>query len=568
MAESAFNSHLRLAGLLLLAPIGLSALATPYLSSFFTVPIMLALVCVGIAASWGLLVGLASTGRDSLFAAAGLVLGGLALTVVIAAAGGVASPVTLMLIALPLEAWWVKRSRRAAQAGFFAAASVLGVLVALQGAGLFLPLAPSAFWHWLLPIGYAFSLLQRFNQTPHADVVPTSDPTSDPTSELEALSDAAVLRVDSAGEVVSVNRHSQTVLGLPGQHLRGQGFFERLHVADRVTYLTALADLRLTGVDQTLDVRLRVPEGETGSAVKLFALTMVQRKIDLSVFLSVRSRGEEVDLKHRLEEAIERADRLELTKSRFLAAVSHELRTPLNAIIGFSEMMNSGMAGPFADPRQAEYVGIIRESGQHLLSVVNSILDVSKIESGTYTINAEPFPFADAVEFCRAMLAGQAKTKAISLRVQIERDIGDVCGDRRAIQQTLINLVGNAIKFTPEGGAVTIGAHRQGRRLQFWVSDTGIGIAACDLEQIGRPFVQVCSDYNRQHEGAGLGLSIVKGLVELHQGTLSVASAPGEGTTVTVTLPIDGPETDAAIGGSKGTERHGRQIAESFRKSA
>lgn len=555
--------HLRLTGLLLLGPLVLAALATPYLAIVYPAPIMLALICAAIAASWTSVAALASTGRFGPAAVGALGLGTLALTVVIACAGGAGSPAALVLAALPIEAWWAGRSRRALQTGCVAGAASLGALVGLHAFDM-LPQTSAGLWQWLLPVGYALTLVMRRNDF----IIPAAALHSDAPSELDTLSDCAVLRLDQSGEVLSVNARAKDVLGLPGEHLLGSALFDRLHVSDRVIYMTALANLRLTGTMQAVDLRLRVPEGETGSTVKLFSVAMTQRAADLSVFLLIRDRQDFADLQRRATLATERADSLDVAKSRFLAAVSHELRTPLNAIIGFSDMMIQGMAGPFADPRQAEYVGIVRDSGQHLLSVVNSILDVSKIESGTYTISPEPFRFEEAVEFCRSMMAGQAQAKHVALRVQIERNVGELCGDRRAIQQTLINLVGNAVKFTPEGGAVTIGAHRQGRRLQFWISDTGIGIADCDLAQLGRPFVQVRNDYTRHHEGAGLGLSIVKGLVGLHGGTLSVASAPGEGTTVTVTLPVDGPDQTSMNEEMDWMVDHGTQDAETYRKIA
>jgi cell cycle sensor histidine kinase DivJ len=529
----------------------------------YSAPIMLALICGSIAASWTNVAGLASTGRFQPFAALALVLGAVALGVVVASAGGAGSPAALVLVALPVEAWWTGRSRLALQAGCLAAAASLGALVGLSAFDM-LPAVPAGLWQWLLPVGYALTLVLRRDDL----VTPGVILRDAGGSELDTLSDCAVLRLDTSGDVLSANARSRDVLGLPVEHLMGSALFDRLHVSDRVVYMTALANLRLTGVMQTADLRIRVPAGETGSVIHLFSVSMTQRAADLSVFLLIRNRQDFADLLRQATVASERAASLDVAKGRFLAAVSHELRTPLNAIIGFSDMMIQGMAGPFADPRQAEYVGIVRDSGQHLLSVVNSILDVSKIESGTYTISPEPFRFEEAVEFCRSMLAGQAQAKHVALRVQIERNVGELCGDRRAIQQTLINLVGNAIKFTPEGGAVTVGAHRQGRRLQFWISDTGIGIADCDLAQLGRPFVQLRNDYTRHQEGAGLGLSIVKGLVELHGGTLAVASAPGEGTTVTVTLPVDGPDQTSMNEGMNWMVDHGTQNAETYRKSA
>ncbi|TIM20055.1 MAG: HAMP domain-containing histidine kinase, partial [Mesorhizobium sp.] len=219
-----------------------------------------------------------------------------------------------------------------------------------------------------------------------------------------------------------------------------------------------------------------------------------------------------------------------------------ELRTPLNAIIGFSDMLLHEMFGTFKDPRQKEYVGLVKESGQHLLAVVTSILDVSRIEAGAYATEPEPFRFVEAVEMCQSMMRLQAEAKNIDLQAQIAPDAGEINADRRAVQQVLINLVSNAIKFTPDGGDVVVGAKRIGSRLHFWVRDTGIGIAEEDFANLGKPFMQIQNDYTRRFEGTGLGLSLVKGLVALHEGTMSIESMPGEGTTVTISLPVDGPK--------------------------
>jgi cell cycle sensor histidine kinase DivJ len=205
-------------------------------------------------------------------------------------------------------------------------------------------------------------------------------------------------------------------------------------------------------------------------------------------------------------------------------------------------MLLHEMFGPFNDPRQKEYVGLVRDSGRHLLDVVTSILDVSRIEAGAYWTQLEPFRFADAVEMTRSMMQLQADTKGVRLDTRIAADAGEINADRRAVQQILINLASNAIKFTPGGGEVMIGAQRVGSRLHFWVRDTGIGIAEDDLASLGQPFVQVQNDYTRRFEGTGLGLSLVKGLVTLHEGTMSIESMPGEGTTVSISVPVDGPK--------------------------
>jgi cell cycle sensor histidine kinase DivJ len=250
-----------------------------------------------------------------------------------------------------------------------------------------------------------------------------------------------------------------------------------------------------------------------------------------------------------------------------LAAVSHELRTPLNSIIGFSDMMLHGLAGNFADARQKEYVGLVRESGSHLLSLVNSILDISRLEAGAFNAKPEPFRFEDAVEMCRSMLAQQAREKGIALTTEIPAEVGEIHADKRAVKQMLINLVCNAIKFTPNGGSVSVGAKRTGSHLHFWVADTGIGITRHDLARLGQPFVQVDNDYTRSFEGAGLGLSLVKGLVALHQGSMSIDSEPDHGTTVTIDLPVErlashAPVDHAPVGHAPAPMGHAIESAE------
>ena len=266
---------------------------------------------------------------------------------------------------------------------------------------------------------------------------------------------------------------------------------------------------------------------------------MRQQHGEQGIVMLVRTNNEMARLREALAATTDCAQSLEISKSRFLAAVSHELRTPLNAIIGFSDMLQHEMFGPFADPRQKEYVGLISESGNHLLSVVNSILDVSRIEAGTYPTTPEPFRFCEAVDMCHAMLKDQARNREIDLQVEIASDIGEIDADRRAVKQILINLLSNALKFTPSGGRVVVGGKRIGSRLHFWVSDTGIGIAEDDLALIGKPFTQIQNEYTKRFDGAGLGLSLVTGLVSLLHGTMAIESAPGEGTTVTISLPAD-----------------------------
>jgi cell cycle sensor histidine kinase DivJ len=232
------------------------------------------------------------------------------------------------------------------------------------------------------------------------------------------------------------------------------------------------------------------------------------------------------------------AEQADASKTRFLATMSHELRTPLNAIIGFSEMIVQEDALMLDAVRRKEYAQLINDSGQHLLSVVNGILDMSKMESGNFEISPEPFAPRAALINCCNLLALKARENNIDLVTRAPEDLSVMTGDPRAFKQIVLNLVANAIKFTERGGMVTVSAAVEGSRLVLRVTDTGVGIAADDLKRVGDPFFQAGKTYQRRHEGTGLGLSIVKTLVGLHAGEITVQSRIDEGTTVTVALPL------------------------------
>jgi cell cycle sensor histidine kinase DivJ len=189
--------------------------------------------------------------------------------------------------------------------------------------------------------------------------------------------------------------------------------------------------------------------------------------------------------------------------------------------------------------KRKEYAQLINDSGQHLLSVVNGILDMSKMESGNFEISPEPFAPRAALLHCCNLLALKARENGVDLITRASEDLPVMNGDPRAFKQIALNLVANAIKFTERGGSVTVSAAVEGSRLILRVADTGVGIAAADLTRIGDPFFQAGKTFERRHEGTGLGLSIVKGLVGLHNGEISVQSKLGEGTTVAVALPLD-----------------------------
>jgi cell cycle sensor histidine kinase DivJ len=223
-------------------------------------------------------------------------------------------------------------------------------------------------------------------------------------------------------------------------------------------------------------------------------------------------------------------------KSRFLANMSHELRTPLNAIIGFSDIMRSRLFGPM-EGRYAEYAALIHESGGHLLDLINDVLDMSKIEAERFSLSLEPFDAREAVAAALRLTRVQADTARIQLRGVLPPAPLDVNADRRALKQIVLNLVSNALKFTQPGGQVNVIARGQGQVLEIIVADTGVGISRADLERLGRPFEQAGGVEQRQL-GTGLGLSLVRAFAELHGGTMTIKSILGEGTVVSIKLPV------------------------------
>ena len=243
----------------------------------------------------------------------------------------------------------------------------------------------------------------------------------------------------------------------------------------------------------------------------------------------------EVDLRRAKDEA-ELASR---SKTEFLANMSHELRTPLNAIIGFSDVLAGQIFGTLGDRRYADYARDIRESGLHLLNLINDVLDVSKVEFGKVELVEEEFEVASVVESCLRLMRERAHVAEIKLAIDLAQDLPVLRADRRRIKQILLNLLSNAVKFTPPGGRVTVGARDEEGWLRLSVSDTGIGIAEKDLETALRPFGQIDSRLARKYQGTGLGLPLTKAMVELHGGRLELESAPGVGTTAQVLLPPD-----------------------------
>jgi cell cycle sensor histidine kinase DivJ len=246
-----------------------------------------------------------------------------------------------------------------------------------------------------------------------------------------------------------------------------------------------------------------------------------------------------LDLNRRLREAEagrKKAEDEATGRARFLANMSHELRTPLNAIMGFSDIMRTRMFGEL-QPKYLEYAELIHESGHHLLDLINDVLDMSKIEAQRYELSREVFDVRDAVNAALRLLRLQADEAGVKLRGVLPAEPVEVDADRRAIKQIVLNLVANALKFTPAGGMVTVTADKAAGQFELLVSDTGVGIAPEDLERLGRPYEQA-GGMSAKAQGTGLGLSLVRSFSELHGGSMGLESRLGEGTAVTVRLPV------------------------------
>lgn len=357
----------------------------------------------------------------------------------------------------------------------------------------------------------------------------------------------AVVRYSATGEMMFISGSAESLFGCRRYQLSGTGLIDRMHVLDRPAFLSALSHARLDGRASGVELRMRRD--------LINDSTYFWLEVTLSPILASgdASRGYEVvavlrdvttrkDTEQELRAAHQEAQATSMAKSKFLATIGHELRTPLNAIVGFTDMMLNNIGGELSEDHE-EYARLIRQSGHHLLDTVTMLLDMSKIEAGKFELQTETFDPAEIVEPCLAMVEGAAAKREIRLVRNVGGHLPQIVGDERACRQMLINLVSNAIKFSAPNSAVRIDLKVRGASLVMSVSDDGIGMSEQDAARIGEPFFQAQNGLDRRYEGAGLGLSIVRGLVELHEGKMKVDSRLGEGTTVSISLPINGPSS-------------------------
>ncbi len=443
--------------------------------------------------------------------------------------GGAAGPLAVWCLA-PLAAAAAFRKPDLlplGAAGAFAAAA----LSALSSALLRLPTVPPSAAVWLglaaltgmaLALGVALVAL-------HVEAMQEREARDEiEIGLLEVLDNQPQLLLDlhPVGQIVEA--FGQPPAGWRARDLTDRSLFDLVQPEDRASAEAALQRAVRIGA-ATLSARpAHDPDGWWEVALR----RMSAKRVVVAVRDARGQRRREAEL----EAARAAAEQQNAGKSRFLANMSHELRTPLNAIMGFSDILRQRLFGPISD-RYAEYAELIHESGAHLLELINDVLDMSKIEADRFELARETFDPREAVSGALRLMRGQADRAGVSLRGVLPNIPLLANADRRAVKQIALNLLSNALKFTPRGGAVTLTLQAVGEVLELIVADTGVGIAPDDLARLGRPFEQA-GDASQKAAGSGLGLSLVRAFAELHGGEMCIESTLGDGATVIVRMPV------------------------------
>ena len=465
--------------------------------------------------------------------------------------GGVGAPLAVWcvmpaIVAIALEASWV--------GGLGLAAASLGLAAVLQGLHLASkpPEQPAAFWLSLVAVlttaGAAVGAMAVARARAQIGKQAVEDELAAFQTLMGDLPELA-LALDAAG-------HPQAVFGRPLAELDTSllhgGLVEAAQEADKPGLQTAMREAHETGFSSTEftpnalgSPRLLVlfQRAATGGLVAVVRRAPEDQPRSASILIPIPSAPSSADsladLSQRVKEAEAGRARAEADaqgRAVFLANMSHELRTPLNAIMGFSDVMRAKMFGDLT-PKYAEYAELIHESGRHLLDLINDVLDMSKIEARRYELSREVFDVRDPINASLRLLRLQADEVGVRLRGVLPNAPLEVDADRRAMKQIVLNLVSNALKFTPRGGLVTVAAQSSGGELELTVADTGVGIAPEDVDRLGKPYEQAGGPNDRA-QGTGLGLSLVAAFARLHGGEMSIESRLGEGAAITVRMPV------------------------------
>ena len=460
--------------------------------------------------------------------------------------GGMLSPLVVWFALVPAEAALAGGRTQVVRAGFAAGVALL-VVASIQAADL-LPASRLTLPLWEI---YAVSVLAALMQ---AVLVAIAAQDRQQAADMAAAEGAAMYRFLADNAMDLITRHSpdgrirfaspasQALLGLAPAELEGQAPAALVHPDDLGPIQTAFMDAAHFGRAASAEVRLRRRDNS-------YVWTEIRYRpagsgVPADIVAVTRDISERRAHERALIEARDAAETASRAKTAFLANMSHELRTPLNAIIGFSEVMTRQIFGPVGGPRYQEYVKLIHESGGHLLELINSVLDMSKIEAGKFELHEELFDLREVATSATRFVSQAAERAGVALKMSVAPGAEKIFADKRAVKQMLINLVNNGVKFTPRGGEVRVVAMVGKAGLTIAVADTGTGIAKKDLEKLGRPFEQVEGPQTRAKEGSGLGLALVRSLAAMHGGGITLESALGVGTTVVISLPYAAANTD------------------------
>lgn len=487
-------------------------------------PELLALSLGGVAAMLGALLSMAGPRGQ----AAAILLWGVAGAAACHLTGGTAGPLAAWCLA-PAAAATAFRRRETLALGA-ATALAAAAVSALDATLLPLPAAAPALAPWLgllslgsVTLGFAAGLIGVEGGVQRE-------------TRRKARADQVLALLDGQPLLLALIERSGRVLNAAGAPVGGQT--PAALEGRSLGHLVAEADLPLLAAalhTASRDGKAAVYVGLPGDPDGALEISLRSAGADRFV-AAVRDARDQAIHERRLQAERLAAEQQNAGKSRFLANMSHELRTPLNAIMGFSDIMRQRLFGPLGD-RYAEYAELIHESGTHLLELINDVLDMSKIEAERFELSIETFDARDAVSAVLRLMRGQADRAGVNLRGVLP--IGPLFAeaDRRALKQIALNLISNALKFTPRGGSVTVTVQGADDTLELVVSDTGVGIAQDDLHRLGRPYEQA-GDAEQRAAGSGLGLSLVRAFARLHGGDMTVESAVGEGTTVTIRMPV------------------------------
>ncbi|MGH6890574.1 MAG: sensor histidine kinase [Rhizomicrobium sp.] len=470
---------------------------------------------------------------------------------VVAITGGTRSPLLIWFALVPAEAALAGGRRAVLRAAAAAALAIVavGAIEALD----WLPPSRLADPAWQIYAGCGLAAILQ------ASVIAIAALERQRASDLAATKGMEMYRLlaDNATDLITLHAPdgrirfaspaAKRLLGLDPGVLEGRALPSLVDAQDVVPLRSAFVDAGCFGQPARAEVRLRRADGSIvwtevrcrpvgtvdGSPADIVAVTreITERKAHERALIGARDMAEQANR----------------AKSHFLANMSHELRTPLNAVIGFSEVMTHEMFGPLGHARYLEYSKLVHESGRHLLELINGVLDLSKIEAGKFELHEETFALDQTAEQALHFVKLQAERKNVTLRTRIAPGATVVFADRRAIKQILVNLLANAVKFTPNGGTVWLAAARSGSGIELAVADSGVGIPESDLLRLGEAFAQ--GRAARVKEGTGLGLALVKALAALHGGEMRIESVQGEGTSVRVRLPHAGVAETAHLAG-------------------